>query len=81
MKYFNFKAIELSNFLNNWWNFLKYFAISHLVRVHHQYLNFVVLVGCTAVELKLSVRVVTLVVLTHPGYKSKVLWVLHPQRS
>lgn len=43
------------------------------------YLNFVVLVGQAAVELQLGVRVVTLVILTHPRDEGVVLGVLNPQ--
>lgn len=46
----------------------------------HRYLNLVVLVGIAAVELQLSVGVVTLIVLTHPGDEGEVLSVLNAER-
>lgn len=45
---------------------------------HH--LSFVVLVCGATVELQLGVRVVTLVVLAHPGDEGEVLVVLNPER-
>lgn len=46
-----------------------------------QYLNLVVLVAGATVELQLRVRVITLVVLTHPGNKGEVLVVRQPERA
>lgn len=45
------------------------------------YLNFVVLVHIATVKLQLRVRVVTLVILTHPGDEGEVLRVLNPQSA
>lgn len=51
-----------------------------MAEVHYHYLSFVVLVSSTAVELQLSVGVITLIVLTHPGDEGEVLRVLNAKR-
>ena len=43
------------------------------------HLSFVVLVGGATVELQLRIRVITQVVLAHPGDEGEVLVVLNPQ--
>lgn len=48
--------------------------------MYYHYLSFVVLVCGATVELQLGVRVVTLVVLAHPGDEGEVLVVLNPER-
>lgn len=48
--------------------------------MHYHYLSFVVLVSSAAVELQLSVGVITLIVLTHPGDEGEVLCVLNAKR-
>lgn len=47
--------------------------------MHYHYLSFIVLVGSTTVELQLGVRVVTMIVLAHPGDEGEVLGVLHAE--
>lgn len=48
--------------------------------MHHHHLSLVVLVCSAAVELQLRVRVITLIVLAHPGDEGEVLGVLNSQR-
>lgn len=48
-------------------------------QVYSHYLNFVVFVGSATVELQLGIRVITLIVFTHPGNKGEVFVVLHPE--